>query len=104
MILFFHRHSETGRNVWWDHRAAGKRLCKIFGAVLREHLREREQAGLRSLGIFKSSKKSPVFFFLVKDLSQISKCITIWQIPKMIRKKSKVGDHELYKTCYRKDH
>ena len=82
----------------------GRGYVKFSVPYLREHLREREQAGLRSLGIFKSSKKSPVFFFLVKDLSQISKCVTIWQIPNTIRKKSRVGDHELYKTCYRKDH
>lgn len=82
----------------------GRGYVKLSVPYLREHLREREQAVLRSLGIFKSSKKSPAFFFLVKDLSQISKCVTMWQIPNMIRKKSKAWDHELYKTCYRKDH
>ena len=44
----------------------GRGYVKFSVPYLREHLREREQAGLRSLGIFKSSKKSPVFFFGLK--------------------------------------
>jgi hypothetical protein len=41
----------------------GRGYVKFSVPYLREHLMEREQAVLRSLGIFKSSKKSPVFFF-----------------------------------------
>ena len=73
----------------------GRGYVKFSVPYLREHLMEREQAGLRSLGIFKSSKKSTTFFFWLKTCRRKANVLQDGKFKIQVVKKQRQG-HELY--------